>query len=353
MAPVRLGIAGFGRLARQYYGPALRTLGGIQVLVADPLEASRQAARRALPRASVFADPAELLAQRPDGIIIATPPSSHLALWRAATRAGIPMLMEKPFVLRGELAEATGTPREQRLLMIDFNRRFWGPYRRIAELVRSGAMGPVVGAELTLEVDVRPWCTVTGHRLDPAEGGALYDLGSQMVDLACWLLDREPAAVQAVARAGGGRPTRCGSTWFFRGRWWRGAASATVSARESDSRSRASAAESGWPIPTWSCTSSAAARPRGWRRSPTWPCSAGAGCSARGPCLGGASRSRSPRSSTASAVGGVLAGVRGRGQECPAAGCRGEVDGAGQGRRARNRRRAGRPWLSGPRLGSR
>ena len=201
MAPVRLGIAGFGRLARQYYGPALRTLGGIQVLVADPLEASRQAARRALPRASVFADPAELLAQQPDGVIIATPPSSHLALWRAATRAGIPTLMEKPFVLRGELAEASGTPREQRLLMIDFNRRFWGPYRRIADLVRSGAVGPVVGAELTLEVDVRPWCTVTGHRLDPAEGGALYDLGSQMVDLACWLLDREPAAVQAVAES--------------------------------------------------------------------------------------------------------------------------------------------------------
>jgi predicted dehydrogenase len=202
MTPFRLGIVGFGRLARLYYSPALRGLGGVdQVLVADPLEASQDAARRALPGARVFTDPAELLAQRPDGLIVATPPSSHLTLWRAAMRSAVPVLMEKPFVLMGELAGATGTLREQRLLMIDFNRRFWGPYRRIADLVRSGEVGDVVGAEFALQVDVRPWCAVTSHRLDPAEGGALFDLGSQMVDLATWLLGRQPAAVRAVAES--------------------------------------------------------------------------------------------------------------------------------------------------------
>ena len=198
MTPFRLGIVGYGRLARQYYRPALHGLDLDQLLVADTLEASREAARRDLPRAQVFADPAELLAQRPDGVIIATPPSSHLPLWQSASRAGIPVLMEKPFVLRGELSAATGTPREQRLLMIDFNRRFWGPYRRVAELVQGGAIGEVTGAELVLEVNVRPWSAVTSHRLDPAEGGALYDLGSQTVDLATWLLGREPSAVKAV-----------------------------------------------------------------------------------------------------------------------------------------------------------
>jgi predicted dehydrogenase len=210
VTPFRLGIVGFGRLARQYYCPALRTLQDIDLLVADTLEASRSAARHELPGARVFADPAELLAQRPDGVIIATPPSSHLSLWRAASRAGIPVLMEKPFVLRGELPAATGTPREQTLLMIDFNRRFWGPYRRIGELVRSGAIGDVTGAELVLEVNVRPWSAVTSHRLDPAEGGALFDLGSQTVDLATWLLGREPSAVRAVAesRPGSGHVVR-------------------------------------------------------------------------------------------------------------------------------------------------
>src|SRR3954468_2113775 len=147
-APFRLGLAGFGRLARQYYCPALRGLEGVgQVLVADPLEASRDAARREVPAARVFSDAAPLvgpgarvfsdaadrLAQKPDALIVATPPSTHLALWSAAVRAGVPVLMEKPFVLLGELAKATGTAREQSLLMIDFNRRFWRPYQRVAE----------------------------------------------------------------------------------------------------------------------------------------------------------------------------------------------------------------------------
>jgi len=199
MAPFRLGIMGFGRLAREYYCPALRGLDRVgQVLVADPLDRSRDAARRALPDAKVFADPAEVLAQRPDGIIIAAPPSAHLTLWRAAMRAGVPALVEKPFVLRGELAAATGTLSEQQLLMVDFNRRFWGPYRRIAELVWGGMVGDIVRIELTLQTDVRPWCAVTSHRLDPAEGGALFDLGSQVVDLATWLLARDPSAVLAV-----------------------------------------------------------------------------------------------------------------------------------------------------------
>jgi scyllo-inositol 2-dehydrogenase (NADP+) len=206
MASFGLGIVGFGRLARQYYVPALRGLHGVdELLVADPLEASREAARRALPGARVFADPGEMLAQDPRAVIVASPPSTHLALWRAAAGQGIPVLVEKPFVLNGELADATGTPREQELLMIDFNRRFWGPYRQAAALVRSGAIGEIVGAELTLRVDVRPWCTVTAHRLDPAEGGALFDLGSQVLDLITWLIDMEPCGVRATMQ-GPSRP---------------------------------------------------------------------------------------------------------------------------------------------------
>ena len=53
MAPrptLRLGLAGFGQLARKYYVPALRALNGVDVsMVADPLDASREAARAAFP----------------------------------------------------------------------------------------------------------------------------------------------------------------------------------------------------------------------------------------------------------------------------------------------------------------
>jgi predicted dehydrogenase len=197
-APLRLGLVGFGRLARMYYVPALRMQRDVgELLVADPLEASREAARRALPAARIFAEPGALLAEKPDGIVVASPPSTHLALWLAAARQAVPVLMEKPFVLDGELAGAAATPAEQALLMIDFNRRFWPLYQQAAARVRNGAIGDVLAAEFTLRVDVRPWCTVTAHRLDPEEGGVLFDLGSQMVDLAVWVMGREPSAVRA------------------------------------------------------------------------------------------------------------------------------------------------------------
>ena len=201
---IRLGLIGFGRLPRLYYAPALRSRRDVgELLVADPLESSRNAARTAFPAARLFQEPGELLAQQPDGVMVASPPSTHLMLWRAAAREGIPVFMEKPFLLEGELAEAAVAPAEQALLMIDFNRRFWPLYREAADLVRSRALGEVASVQLTLRVDPRPWCSVTAHRMDPREGGVLFDLGSQMLDLAVWLAGDEPSRVHAVAPAPG------------------------------------------------------------------------------------------------------------------------------------------------------
>jgi predicted dehydrogenase len=195
---LQLGLAGFGRLARKYYVPALRALNGVRLsAVVDPLESSRAAARAAFPGIAILADPGDLLIRRLDGIIVASPPSTHLALWNLAARAGLPVLLEKPFALRGELAQAAKGERERGLLMLDLNRRFWPPYRRIRESVRAGLVGDLEFVEISLHVDIRPWCSVTSHRLQLGEGGVLYDLGSQAVDLARWITGKEPREVSA------------------------------------------------------------------------------------------------------------------------------------------------------------
>jgi len=200
--PLQLGLVGFGRLARKYYVPALRALNGVSLsAVVDPLEASREAARAAFPGIATLADPGALLTRRLDGIIVASPPSTHLALWNLAAGAGLPVLLEKPFALRGELAQAASGERERRLLMLDLNRRFWPPYRRIRESVRAGLVGDLEFVEIWLHVDIRPWCSVTSHRLQLGEGGVLYDLGSQAVDLARWITGREPREVSASSES--------------------------------------------------------------------------------------------------------------------------------------------------------
>lgn len=199
---LQLGLVGFGRLARKYYVPALRALNGVSLAaVVDPLDASREAACAAFPGVVTLADPDALLRRRLDGLIVASPPSTHLALWNLAAHAGLPVLLEKPFVLRGELAQAAAGDRERRLLMLDLNRRFWPPYRRIRDSVGAGLLGELDSVEILLHVDVRPWCSVTSHRLRAGEGGVLYDLGSQAIDLACWLTGMEPRKVSASSES--------------------------------------------------------------------------------------------------------------------------------------------------------
>jgi len=199
---LRLGLVGFGRLAQKYYVPALGALDGVSVAtVVDPLDASRHAAHAAFPGVTTMADPDALFSRPLDALIVASPPSTHLALWNLAAQAEIPVLLEKPFALRGQLTQAASGSRERRLLMLDLNRRYWPPYQRLRDSARSGLLGELRSVEIRLHVDVRPWCSVTSHRLQAGEGGVLYDLGSQAIDLARWLTGLEPQRVSASSES--------------------------------------------------------------------------------------------------------------------------------------------------------
>ena len=90
---LRIGIAGFGRLAREYYIPALASLSEAHlVAVADPLKSSQRTAQ-ALFSLKAYADLEEMLAAEAlDAVLIASPPSSHVSAWRAAREQGLRLL---------------------------------------------------------------------------------------------------------------------------------------------------------------------------------------------------------------------------------------------------------------------
>jgi len=196
---LRVGIVGFGKLAHDYYLPAFRKLKDVQIVaVADPLPGCREIAKAKILNVRTYSSYKDLLLhESPDGILVASPPSTHLQIWNDLSGHGIPIFMEKPFVLFGELGIVTSTPAARSLLMVDFNRRLWPTYRRLGELVRSGEIGDIEHADFTLRVDVRPWTSVTKHRLSPSEGGPLYDLGSQVLDLVHYVFEKEPISIQA------------------------------------------------------------------------------------------------------------------------------------------------------------
>src|SRR5206468_3503746 len=175
-----------------------RAIPGARVVaVADPLPQSRAAASERLSSPDLYSDPAAMLERAGlDAVLIASPPSTHLPIWRDAAARGLAVFLEKPVVLSGELSEVDKVNPPPRL-MLDFNRRFWPVYRRVGELVRSGALGNPVEVDFRLHTDVLSWSTVTKHRLEPEEGGILHDLGGHAIDLAIDLFRQEPETVTA------------------------------------------------------------------------------------------------------------------------------------------------------------
>jgi len=89
--------------------------------------------------------------------------------------------------------------REQdRLLGVDLSYRFVDGVQRMRQVVASGGIGRPYAAELTFHNAYgpdKPWF------LDPAlaGGGCVLDLGTHLIDLGLWMLDR-PAVEQVSAR---------------------------------------------------------------------------------------------------------------------------------------------------------
>jgi len=191
---LRLGITGFGRLAREYYVPILRRMPNLMVVaVADLLEQSREVARQLLPSARTYHDFHDMCTREVlHAMLVASPPSSHLDAWSAARERGLAAFVEKPLGLISQLSRLPQLSDVQAGLMVNFNRRFWPPYVRIRDAVASGCIGQLRSVNLVLETNVRRWSTVTQHRMSSSEGGVLHDLGSQAIDVVCQTVEDEP-----------------------------------------------------------------------------------------------------------------------------------------------------------------
>ena len=195
---LRIAIAGFGRLAREYYIPALARIDGVQLIaVADPLESSRRTAQARFSLKTYTNAEDMLAAETLDALLVASPPSSHVPAWRTARAQGIPAFLEKPFALASQLETLPAISDDEAGLMVNFNRRFWPNYQRVADMVRRQAIGELRAVHYVLQTNILGWSTVTQHRLWGSEGGVLHDLGSQAIDVVCNIAQREPENIFA------------------------------------------------------------------------------------------------------------------------------------------------------------
>jgi predicted dehydrogenase len=187
-APLRMGLAGCGRIAERGYLPAFRALPQMElVAVADPDPARAATLATALGGVESFPDAATLLAAGGlDALIVATPSGDHLEVASQAAAAGLPCLVEKPPA--SHLQDAVRLAALEPAPAFGFNRRF----------LQGRELGPSIPAEGWLDLDLLlrfrrdRWAAHAGH------DEALLDAGIHLIDLASFLTGSPPIAVRGA-----------------------------------------------------------------------------------------------------------------------------------------------------------
>ena len=144
--PLRIAVAGAGAFGREHL-KALRRRSDVTIVgVADPGPAAA-AAMRDFGAEQAFADAKAMLdAVKPDGLIVATPGRTHVAIASAALAWNIPVLLEKPVGMNAAEAETliAAEDESEAFVLPGHILRFSAPYREMVGIVKSGALGAVL-----------------------------------------------------------------------------------------------------------------------------------------------------------------------------------------------------------------
>jgi len=221
---IRLGIIGFGRMARGYHLPSLKKISGVRVTAVAESRPERRDQARRLGIDHIFYDFREMLDRvELDGVLVCTPPWLHRVPTELAAGRGVAVFCEKPMATtladcEAMIAacEAAGVP-----LYMGFIRRFDPGFGRVRRAVQSGELGKVFHAEAIFnywvpDIASPPWSTVLGWAKDrlgidldemvgtwritdpKVEGGVFQDHGPHYADLFRWILGDEIESVSAI-----------------------------------------------------------------------------------------------------------------------------------------------------------
>ena len=184
-ATLRWGILGPGRIAQAFAGGVARSRTGRLVAIGtrDP---ARPGLAEAFPGARIHAGYEALLADpEVDAVYIATPHPAHVPWGVRAAEAGKHILCEKPMgVNAGEAAVLVQAARRAGVFLAEgYMYRAHPQTRRLAELVRTGAIGEIrmIQASFGFAAKFNP-----DHRLfaNDLAGGGILDVGGYPVSMA-------------------------------------------------------------------------------------------------------------------------------------------------------------------------
>lgn len=185
---VKFALVGCGRISQVH----LTTLGNEAradlIAVADVDASAAEGAAEAY-SAKAYTDPVRMFeAEKPEAVILCSPPNTHRELAMAALASGSHVLCEKPLAITVEDAQAmVDAAREaDRTLMMASKFRYMDSIIKARAILQSGILGEVIlfENEFCAHVDMRNrWNSVASV----SGGGVLIDNGSHSVDVVRYL----------------------------------------------------------------------------------------------------------------------------------------------------------------------
>ena len=199
--PVRIGVVGAGAIAQLAHLPVLGRIRGAKlVAVCDNDRPKARALADRFDIADVYTDIEDLLEQDElHAVVVTTPNHLHEPHVLSAIAAGKDVLCERPLALtaRGVERIVNAASRAGRKVFVANNHRFRSDVQALAGFLRGGELGKLTGIRAGAYNHRR---AEQGWRQRRAEagGGAFFDYGLPLLDLALWLADL-PEAERVVA----------------------------------------------------------------------------------------------------------------------------------------------------------
>ena len=204
----RVGLVGAGAIAQLAHLPVLSKIKGAQLVALcdnDGPKASALAERLGIP--DVFTDFEDLLElDQVDAVVIATPNHLHEPHVLRALKSKVDVLCERPLSLtsRGVERILAAAKSSGRKVVVGNNHRFRSDVQQLNRFIQGGELGRLIGVragQYQLATSRTGW----RFRRPEAGGGAFFEHGFPLVDLALWLADfPEPVRVNAHMDRGRG-----------------------------------------------------------------------------------------------------------------------------------------------------
>jgi predicted dehydrogenase len=188
MQQIKTALLSYGMSGKIFHAPFLHVHHGFQFSAV--LERTKNLAQESYPDVKTYRNLDDLLRDEDvELVIVNTPNYTHYEFAKKALQAGKHVIVEKPFVVKVEEGEELiAIAKEKSLLLSVYqNRRFDSDYKTIKRIVEEDLIGEIVEAEFHFDrykVELSP----KQHKETPGPGtGALYDLGSHLIDQALQL----------------------------------------------------------------------------------------------------------------------------------------------------------------------